>query len=623
MIHFKNALSPIIAVMVFVGVFLISCEDGKDTLFNTEDADFLELKVYITNPADSNIESQNLPLADTIQTGDSIYLHARIKPNSFQIQEYYWVFHDVAKSNYFTVLRSWDSAGDYAPRFYAIDARGDTLEAQLNISVNTVPDSISLTLPKNQGTGIPIFMENGIHLEWYASDPDGDSLLHHLKVWETDDKSGSSTLVLDTLLNETFFDWITELKPLQTYSWQVVSYDRVQMHIASPIHFFTTTSHDGNQTKVRGKVSLDGRNQHDRILVSARDFLGKVSHDTTNASGLYTLQPLNPGPIALIFRHLDLTDYNPDSLTVTTLPGQSQVAEDLTLLDKTSPKLHFISSLDLLSLPHTLEFSILDSGSGLNDSSVQITIDGQEYNDFLQKTDTSFQVRHLGGFQTGTHTLKIVFKDNSRKSRTVDTTFRSRFYALDLLDTVFASGTGKVVVEVTAAAGSRPFSKYYYKRESSSIWSISSEAKRIFDFASTGSEMVHIIAEGSDGEVVEDSIIVHIFEAPLKPFPEKPGYQRTVTRDSSFVWTSALSSDSLPVVYSIEYQLDGESTWNPLVDSLADTTYPLTALPTGIIRWKVHARDSLGGGRTLRSKAPLLWRHLHDQHVQNNPPNSS
>ena len=220
----KNFLNLSLLVFLTIPIMvLFSCDYSRDQYIFTGTNENLTLSTYITKISqDTNINyaRPELKSSDTILTGDSIYLLAKVNPAGIYQQELRWIVDGVSSTNMkYEYRQLCDSPGFFYPMLFVIDQFGDTLINTLEILVNTPPSIDSLVLPKNYGTKLPSEGDTtSIHFKWIASDFDNNAIHYQLKLF--DNKSDS--LILDTLVNNNLFNWNSTLKPLQLYKWQVI-----------------------------------------------------------------------------------------------------------------------------------------------------------------------------------------------------------------------------------------------------------------------------------------------------------------------------------------------------------------------------------------------------------------
>lgn len=349
---------PVLFYIVF-GVFslgLISCDgesvrivQGPTPSIAQVDAHFYEQFFGVGTPLKS----------DTLEPGDSIYLTANIQPSrSIRMQRYFWMVDTAKHEQVFNFRASFTTGGLHLASFHLIDYFGDTLSDTVRIWVSESPRWGALFLPQDSSWGVQPF-QPGTLFSWECHDFDPtDTLQFRLMLYQED------SLLVDTTLYNTSFEYPQPLAPLSLYRWRVYAYDSYGMTPSTPSihHSFTTLGLPHESGILAPQLSQSAFDTS--TILQCQNSIHSIVYSAKAQRKSPRLSPLPPGNYRCWAYNTQWTDWQTDTLTLTLQPGQFMAYAPLVFSDSTAPVIVSFDSSPVLPAQQNLLFQVQDGAPG-------------------------------------------------------------------------------------------------------------------------------------------------------------------------------------------------------------------------------------------------------------------
>lgn len=288
-----------------------------------------------------------------------------------------------------SVYYSFDKTGEHNIALETIDHLGDTLLTRAVIYVNT-PTSIDLQTPANKFNQVDGDNDSGIELAWNISGIDPWESAYctvyasytKASLWQSSlgnlDCANSVNLLgqLDADINE-IGDSINHAQETSTIYWGVratIKNENGHIEQAYSDIFSFSTKLKGKDSSIleipvvsQFSVYPEKSRLTGAILSSAGDTLSKIFENKSNTVIKKTLQPQSN--IKIIVCDSIRTEYGCETLTIDLAPNTKTITDTLFLQDKTKPNTTPVKTV--IPTTGSIDFYVLDNGSGVNVSKVQ------------------------------------------------------------------------------------------------------------------------------------------------------------------------------------------------------------------------------------------------------------
>jgi hypothetical protein len=405
----KSFVPKVSALLFSASVFFsFSCSDHSEgILYDKSTAqDTLSLRIYLSSPRDTAYG--NYPQADTIFPGDSLYLHARINPSSHYVGSYYWMvqgerFEDLS------IRTNWSTIGKHHPYFVIVDNHGDTLRDSLEVIVQQSPQIYELELPHDYTS---ITQNSGIYFRWSVIDY-GMPLEYTLEVYEYDWLNQDSIVVLDSTLDNTQdFLWLTPLTIHEEYLWRLTTQNQwgySDTSVWNHFYFNPPASH----SRVRGRSYFQPATEAEYAEDSLRVLLYNEHFQDTliTTPGAWEFSYIPSGSYTLRLESYSSTAaWVSDSVSLELEDAALYYSDTLCLRDTTPPA--FVLDSINNEEHYYWRFAIDDQASGLNDSTLQILIQGQNWTQ-LSNSDSLYTLELPFTLDAGQYDLEVRVEDRA------------------------------------------------------------------------------------------------------------------------------------------------------------------------------------------------------------------
>jgi hypothetical protein len=394
-------------------LFVACLDNGAEHLYTGTVTD----KVSIDASASRILTSFSPPKdADTVLPGDTLIFQSTIFPmQGAKTLDHWWMMDSSLQTEFF-VKWAFMTPGQHRAVFSLIDQFGDTLSDTVPILVNSSPTLIGAVIPADSSWGISQWRTTAQLFSWTAIDPDPENPLYfHFRLTKTASLVHiQDSLILDTILNQSYVLLWKRLEAASEYMWSVVAYDPYGFRSdTTKSQIFSTATHDGTSV-IRIQSNQLG------LTASIKRFAGKQAIEVKSSDSSQILfTSLLAGTYYILLSDTLHPGLQPESLTVILNTSQLLNIKPKPLKDITPPNV-ICPNCTKDTLPSTLPFvfHILETGSGIQSSSLSVKLDQQDlawtmHNDslFLQKPSRTLVAQF--------HPIQIALKDSTGN----DTTF--------------------------------------------------------------------------------------------------------------------------------------------------------------------------------------------------------
>lgn len=312
------------------------------------------------------------------------------KATPYYISHKWTIDNDESTSS--AVYYSFDKAGIHEVTFETLDHLGDTLSTHATIYVNT-PAKVALQSPANNYNQVDGANKNGTELSWNVTGIDPWETAYctvyasydYESVWESTlgnlDCSESANLIgeLDAIITEKG-DTIDHRTEPSTIYWGVQATTKNERgheeHAYSEVFNFSTKLKNNGEAILELPIvcqfsPFSEKSKLSGVIVSSSgDTLSSFISYTGSILIKKALQP--ESNIKVIVCDEGRTEFGCDSLVIDLTPNTKNIKDTLFLQDKIKP--NTVPVKTDLSSSDSIQFFILDNGSGVNASKIQVIL---------------------------------------------------------------------------------------------------------------------------------------------------------------------------------------------------------------------------------------------------------
>lgn len=358
-----------------------SCFDSNDHLFDEDDA----IDIIVDASLSKNMYTLTPSVkADTFNVHDTIYFLASISPNkNFRVQDYHWLMDGVYCSSEYNFKKQIEQPGHHRFIFVLKDHFNDIHSDSLDVWVADNPVLNDSAFIPAQGTQA-IDPYEPIYFTWSAK-TEGIRLAHHFHFTLSEEnfaysgsKGSSDFKVIDTILNEPYFEYHHELNPLKKYNWTVQAFNEYNLASVEKIEsFFYTKGLTGEgslqakistsqQSSIPIHISLQNKKEEDKIL--------NYNFSVNSSNNEISLGAI-PAGAYLLTLNSDYPDFKTIDKNIDIRDGFVTILDNIQLTDSTPPSIASVSNRDTLEFSDTLKFIIKDGSGNINTQNTTVQLE--------------------------------------------------------------------------------------------------------------------------------------------------------------------------------------------------------------------------------------------------------